>query len=93
VVGFTFFYTDVMVRQQNIPQTLQRQGGFIPGIRPGKRTEPITLPKWCVALPSLGLFSWVSSPVLPGIMQLTWALILNIPGIEQSTFWLLVVLG
>ena len=39
VVAFTFFYTDVMVKQQNIPQTLQRQGGFIPGIRPGKRTE------------------------------------------------------
>jgi preprotein translocase subunit SecY len=35
VVGFTFFYTDVMVQQQNLPQTLQRQGGFIPGIRPG----------------------------------------------------------
>lgn len=39
VVGFTFFYTDVIFRQQNIPDMLQRQGGFIPGIRPGKRTE------------------------------------------------------
>jgi len=39
VVGFTFFYTDIVFRQQNIPEMLQRQGGFIPGIRPGKRTE------------------------------------------------------
>jgi preprotein translocase subunit SecY len=39
VVGFTFFYTDVMVQQQNLPDTLQKQGGFIPGIRPGGRTE------------------------------------------------------
>ncbi len=39
VVGFTFFYTDVIFRQQNIPDMLQKQGGFIPGIRPGKRTE------------------------------------------------------
>jgi preprotein translocase subunit SecY len=38
VVAFTYFYTDVMVQQQNLPETLQRQGGFIPGIRPGKRT-------------------------------------------------------
>ncbi len=38
VVGFTFFYTDVMVQQQDLPGSLQRQGGFIPGIRPGKRT-------------------------------------------------------
>jgi preprotein translocase subunit SecY len=39
VIGFTYFYTDVIFRQQNIAETLQRQGGFIPGIRPGKRTE------------------------------------------------------
>jgi preprotein translocase subunit SecY len=38
VVAFTYFYTDVMVQQQNLPETLQRQGGFIPGIRPGRRT-------------------------------------------------------
>ena len=38
VVGFTYFYTDVMIQQQDLPGTLQRQGGFIPGVRPGKRT-------------------------------------------------------
>ncbi len=39
VVGFTFFYTDIIFRQQNLAEVLQQQGGFIPGIRPGKRTE------------------------------------------------------
>jgi preprotein translocase subunit SecY len=39
VVGFTYFYTDVIFREQNLPETLQKQGGFIPGIRPGKKTE------------------------------------------------------
>ncbi len=39
VVAFTYFYTDVVFRQQNLPETLQRQGGFIPGIRPGFNTE------------------------------------------------------
>ena len=38
VVGFTYFYTDVIFQQQNLPESLQRQGGFIPGIRPGRRT-------------------------------------------------------
>ncbi len=38
VVGFTFFYTMILFQQQNIPEVLQRQGGFIPGIRPGKPT-------------------------------------------------------
>jgi len=38
VLGFAFFYTMLMVQQQDLPGTLQRQGGFIPGIRPGKQT-------------------------------------------------------
>ncbi len=37
-VGFTFFYTMVTYQQQDLPGTLQKQGGFIPGIRPGKNT-------------------------------------------------------
>ena len=38
VVAFTFFYTTVIFQQQDLPGVLQRQGGFIPGIRPGKHT-------------------------------------------------------
>jgi preprotein translocase subunit SecY len=29
----------VIFQQQDLPGTLQRQGGFVPGIRPGKNTE------------------------------------------------------
>ncbi|MEA1959163.1 MAG: preprotein translocase subunit SecY [Chloroflexota bacterium] len=39
VVGFTFFYTMVIFQQQNLAETLQRQGAFVPGIRPGKATN------------------------------------------------------
>ena len=38
VVGFAFFYTMVIFEQMNLPNTLQQQGGFIPGVRPGKAT-------------------------------------------------------
>jgi len=37
-IAFAFFYTTVIFQQQDLPGTLQRQGGFIPGIRPGKHT-------------------------------------------------------
>jgi len=37
-VAFTFFYTTVIFQQQDLPGVLQRQGGFVPGIRPGKHT-------------------------------------------------------
>jgi preprotein translocase subunit SecY len=39
VVGFTYFYTAVTFQQQNLPETLQKNGGFIPGHRPGEATE------------------------------------------------------
>lgn len=39
VVVFTFFYTIVIFQQQNLAENLQRNGGFIPGIRPGRPTQ------------------------------------------------------
>ena len=42
-VGFTFFYSEVMVGNQDLASNLQRNGGFIPGIRPGKRTQEYIL--------------------------------------------------
>jgi preprotein translocase subunit SecY len=38
-IAASYFYTMVIFQQQDLPGTLQRQGGFIPGIRPGKNTE------------------------------------------------------
>lgn len=38
VFGFTYFYTAVVFHPQQIAENLQKQGGFIPGIRPGKPT-------------------------------------------------------
>jgi preprotein translocase subunit SecY len=43
VFAFTFFYTFVIIEQQNLPEMLQKQGGFIPGVRPGKKTEEFIL--------------------------------------------------
>lgn len=38
-VGFAFFYTYIIFQQQDLPGNLQKQGGFIPGIRPGSQTK------------------------------------------------------
>ncbi len=38
VVAFTFFYTAVTFDPKNISDNLQKQGGFVPGIRPGDPT-------------------------------------------------------
>jgi preprotein translocase subunit SecY len=39
VVAFTYFYAYVVWQQQNIPDTLQKQGAHIPGYRPGEATR------------------------------------------------------
>ncbi|HLC99990.1 MAG TPA: preprotein translocase subunit SecY [Patescibacteria group bacterium] len=38
VFVFTYFYTAVIFHPQQIAENLQKQGGFIPGIRPGQQT-------------------------------------------------------
>ncbi len=38
VFAFTYFYTEVIFHPAQIAENLQKQGGFIPGIRPGKHT-------------------------------------------------------
>lgn len=38
VVGFTYFYTAVVFNPEKISENLQKNGGFVPGIRPGTQT-------------------------------------------------------
>jgi len=38
VVFFTYFYTAITVNPREMADTMKRQGGFIPGVRPGKQT-------------------------------------------------------
>ncbi|MFH1667901.1 MAG: preprotein translocase subunit SecY [Candidatus Komeilibacteria bacterium] len=39
VVAFTYFYTFIVFHPAQLAENLQKQGGFIPGIRPGRHTE------------------------------------------------------
>ncbi len=39
VFGFTYFYTEVIFHPDRIAENLQKQGAFIPGIRPGEHTR------------------------------------------------------
>jgi len=76
VVGFTYFYTDVIFKQQNLAENLQRQGGFIPGYRPGKRTETYLNTV-------LQRITLVGALMLGGVAILPW-LVNIIPGVSAS---------
>lgn len=38
IIGFTYFYTAIIFNPQKISEMIQKNGGFIPGIRPGTPT-------------------------------------------------------
>ena len=39
IVLFSFFYTFVTIKPKELSENLQKNGGYIPGVRPGKETE------------------------------------------------------
>jgi len=38
VIAFTYFYASIVFKSDQIADNLQKQGGFVPGLRPGKET-------------------------------------------------------
>ena len=89
VVLFTFFYTLVVHNQQNLSENLQKNGGFIPGIRPGAPTKDYLMKvvlriTWGGAL-FLGMIA-----IMPWIAQLITNL-QNATSIIQSTSLLIMV--
>jgi preprotein translocase subunit SecY len=39
IILFTYFYTAIMVNPRQMAEEMKRNGGFIPGVKPGKQTE------------------------------------------------------
>jgi len=38
IIGFTYFYTFVQINPQQMAENLKKNGGYIPGVRPGQTT-------------------------------------------------------
>jgi preprotein translocase subunit SecY len=39
IIFFTFFYTAIVLSPRDLAENMRKNGGFVPGIRPGKPTE------------------------------------------------------
>ena len=68
VVAFTYFYTSIIFHPKQIADNLQKQGGFIPGLRPGEPTASY-LSKVSVRIMLAGALSLGIIAVLPIITQ------------------------
>ena len=88
VVGFAFFYTMIIFQQQDLPNVLQRQGGFIPGIRPGKQTSSY-LNGVINHITAAGALFLAFVAILPFAVRE----ISDVQTIQMSSFGMLIVVG
>ncbi|MDQ3654256.1 MAG: preprotein translocase subunit SecY [Chloroflexota bacterium] len=88
VVGFTYFYTMVIFQQQKIPENLQRQGAFIPGVRPGRNTE-LYLQRVLNRITLVGALFLGSVAVLPWIASL----VTGVNALQLGATSMLIVVG
>lgn len=77
VVIFTYFYTAVIFQPQQIAENLQKQGGFIPGIRPGRATAEYLsyvtnriISAGAIALGIIAILPLITQQFIPGASTL-----------------------
>jgi preprotein translocase subunit SecY len=94
IIGFAYFYTAITFDPVKQADTLRKQGGFIPGIRPGPQTERylakvlsrITLPGALFIAAVALIPSFVLTTYLPGtVVQFTGISILIAVGVALET--------
>ena len=86
IVFFCFFYTAVTFKPDDVAENLKKNGGFIPGIRPGKKTAEF-LDKALVRLTVVGAVYLSAVCVMPTLLISK----LNVPFYFGGTALLIVV--
>ncbi|MBP2097790.1 preprotein translocase subunit SecY [Enterococcus rivorum] len=89
IVAFTFFYAFVQVNPEKLAENLQKQGSYIPSVRPGKGTEEY-VSGLLMRLSVVGSIFLGMVALLPIIAQMLW----NLPqSIGLGGTSLLIVIG
>jgi len=68
VVAFTFFYTTVVFKPEEVSEELRKGGAFIPGIRPGQTTKQ-RLAWYLTRVTAIGAVFLGTVAVLPSLAQ------------------------
>ena len=88
VVIFTFFYTLVVFNQQNLAENLQRNGGFVLGIRPGKPTQDYL--NWVILRITMGGALFLG---FVAIVPYLASIVTDVQAIQLSSTSLLIMVG
>jgi preprotein translocase subunit SecY len=70
IVFFTYFYTAIQFNPVEISNNLKRNGGFVPGIRPGRPTSDY-IAKILTRITLVGAFFLGIVAVLPMVLSVT----------------------
>jgi preprotein translocase subunit SecY len=73
IIAFTFFYAFVQVNPEKMAENLQKQGSYIPSVRPGKETENY-VSSLLMKLSTVGSLFLGLVAILPIIAQNVWNL-------------------
>lgn len=73
IIAFTFFYAFVQVNPEKVAENLQKQGSYIPSVRPGKETEQF-ISKLLMKLSTVGSVFLGLVAILPIVAQQLWDL-------------------
>ncbi|MDF0479778.1 preprotein translocase subunit SecY [Vagococcus sp. PNs007] len=73
IVAFTFFYAFVQVNPEKVAENLQKQGSYIPSVRPGKGTEEY-ISSLLLRLSTVGSIFLAAVAILPIVAQNVWDL-------------------
>lgn len=87
IIAFTYFYTAIQFDPKRQAEMLQRQGGFIPGVRPGTATERYLAHILSrITLPGSMFLGFIA--VLPTFATLIWDIPIGFSGVS-----ILIVVG
>ncbi|UTR12528.1 MULTISPECIES: preprotein translocase subunit SecY [Evansella] len=89
IIGFTYFYTFVQVNPEQMADNLKKQGGYIPGIRPGQTTQ-VYITRILYRLTFVGALFLAIVSILPVFFTEVAGLP---PGIQIGGTGLLIVVG
>ena len=89
IIVFTYFYAFIQVNPEKAAENLQKQGGYIPSVRPGQATEAY-ISKLLVRLSTVGALYLAVISILPIVASAIW----NLPGsVALGGTSLLIVVG
>ena len=89
-IAFTFFYANIQINPQQLAENFQKNGSYIPGVRPGNETERYVR-KVLNRVTFIGAMALAAIAALPSILTLT--IFKDYPSLALGGTGLIIVVG